>query len=115
MATFNQYVCPHCGYEILTEPRFYYRLMSGYQVTRKCSECKEIIREHFDDLFEIPHFEFPEQFFHWIESYDFRTKYGICPECHKHARLTLWSPIMNRCPKCRHTMKLKVKNIMFVD
>ena len=114
MACFSKYVCNHCGFEIMTEPHFYYRLMSGYQVTRKCSECKSIIREHLD-LFELPHFDDPMSFLQWVESEDFRVKHGFCPECHQQARLSLWSPTVNRCPQCRHMLTLKEKDIMMVD
>ena len=114
MATFSQYKCRHCGYEITTSPRFYYRIMSGYNVTRKCSECKSIIHEHVDD-FEVPHFKYIEQFLEWIDNENFRVKYGFCPDCKKRARLTLWSPTTNRCPKCRHALTLSLKNIMMVD
>ena len=114
MACFSKFVCTRCGFEILTEPHFYYRLMSGYQVTRKCSECKSIVREHLD-MFEIPHFDSLRPFLQWIESEDFRIKHGFCPECHQRARLTLWSPVSNRCPRCRHMLTLKQKGIMMVD
>lgn len=114
MACFSKYLCKHCGYEILTEPHFYYRLMSGYSITRKCSNCKSILREHFP-WEEVPHFEEPEHFFNWIENNGFITKHGFCPECHQFTAQTLWSPVHNRCPKCRHALTLEQKNIMMVD
>lgn len=114
MACFSKYVCKHCGFEILTEPRFYYRLMFGYNVTRKCSECKSIIHEHVDIL-DVPHFHDIEQFLEWIDNENFRVKHGFCPDCKKRARLTLWAPTTNRCPNCRHALSLIHKDIMMVD
>lgn len=114
MACFSQFTCKHCGFEILTEPRFYYRLMSGYYVTRKCSKCKSIIEEHFQYT-DIPVFRDPEDFFKWIESNDFHSKYDFCPKCHHKSRLTLWSPTTCRCPKCRHMLTMTQKNIMMAD
>lgn len=114
MACFSKYVCKHCGFEILTEPRFYYRLMSGYTITRKCGNCKSIIREHFPWSC-VPHFEEPAQFFEWIANNDFITEHGLCPECNQPGPLTLWSPTRNRCPKCKHAMTLIPKDIMMAD
>ena len=113
MATLSLYKC-RCGFEITTSSRFYYRIMSGYNVTRKCSVCKTIIHEHVCD-YEVPHFETVEQFLQWIDKENFRVRYGRCPECNNWARLTLWSPTTNRCPKCRHALSLRLKNIMMVD
>ena len=115
MALFSQYKCKHCGFEILTSPTFYYRTMIAYGITRKCSCCKEIIHETFG-LFDLPRFDNPEEFFKWIENEDFHTKNGVCPDCHKKTRLTLWSPTTNRCPKCgRYWLTCIHKNIMCVD
>ena len=114
MATFSLYKCRNCGFEITTSSRFHYRLMYGYNVTRKCTACKSIIHEHVD-IFDVPHFENVEQFLEWIENEDFRVRYRVCPECHNRTRLTLWSPTTNRCPKCRHSLSLELKNIMNVD
>ena len=114
MACFSQYVCKHCGFEIMTEPHFYYRIKFGYMITRKCSACKCIIHEPFDDNI-IPYFEDTRSFFQWIETDDFRNKSGVCPDCHQSAKFTLWSPTTNRCPKCNHKMTLIRKNIMMVD
>ena len=50
MATFHTYRCKGCGFEVKTDPRGFYALMSGQYYNFKCTRCKEIVSLSANDL-----------------------------------------------------------------
>lgn len=86
MAQFKTYRCTKCGYEVQTEPKGHYALMSGAYYNFKCAKCKEIVALSAEQLAEQRYF---------IQ----------CPECGKSDCLSTWNPIEGHCPKCGSQMK----------
>ena len=56
MATLRTYKCKECGYEVQTEPRGHYSLMSGEYYNFSCHKCKEIVTLSADDLSTMRYF-----------------------------------------------------------
>lgn len=84
MASLRFYKCCNCNYNIATDPRGFYSIMSGMLYEFKCSKCKAIVHIHSTEF----------------------GKYGACcPRCGNQEYLSTWNPIEGKCPKCGGTMK----------
>ena len=86
MAELKIYKCKACGYEVMTESRGHYSMMSGKYYNFSCHACKEIVSISANELSKM--------------GYDLQ-----CPECGEEEELFTWNPKEGHCPKCKGKMK----------
>lgn len=95
MAILSKYQCEECGYEVMSESRGHYSLMSGEYYNFSCHKCKEIVSLSADELSKMGY-------------------YPQCPKCSENEELYTWNPQEGRCPKCNGKMN-QMPEIIFAD
>jgi len=94
MATFRNYTCSNCGFEIMTAATSKFVLMSGIYKNFLCQDCKSLHSIRLASTGE------PEQM--------------KCDECGSE-RLTVWNPTTGACPKCGNKLSEDEDKIILAD
>ena len=85
----------------------YYRLMSGYQMTVLCANCKTIHRVTPPTF--TPGSE--EDTLLFLKELDVKNRLSRCPTCGARGHFQIWQP-SDRCPNCRGVLTQKVIGLM---
>ena len=109
MATFHEYKCPKCGFEIQTAEDYYYWLSLGTYVNAKCANCGDVspVRIAANYLAEKD-----KGFKAALERFVYINFNSTCRNCARTGDFVLWEP-KNGCPKCGSP--LEDKGFIMVD